>query len=127
MSESRLPIVPDVAGRAARAAEILDELKMENITMLDLREVTDFTEFFVIATARSRAQMSAAVHRLTDNLKKWGLRPFTPPEDESPNWLVIDYGDFVVHLFDASAREHYGLEELWGDADELNWRQQATA
>lgn len=121
------PIMSSIAGRAARAAEILDELKMEDIVMLDLRDVTDFTDFFVVATARSRTQMSAAVHRLVEGLRKIGLRPFSPPEDESPNWTVIDYGDFVVHLFDQDARRHYRLEELWGDAVALDWRQEATA
>lgn len=116
-----------VLSRAARAAELLDELKMEDVTVLDLREVTDFTDFFIVATARSHAQMKAGVHRVVDGLKKVGLRPFTPPEDESPKWSVIDYGDFVVHLFEEDARGHYRLEELWGDAVELDWRQEATA
>ena len=123
-NESRLSTV---LSRAARAAEILDELKMDEVTVLDLRDVTDFTDFFILATARSNAQMKAAVHRVVDGLKLVGLRPFTPPEDESPKWSVIDYGDFVVHLFEEDARRHYCLEELWGDAAELDWRQEATA
>jgi ribosome-associated protein len=116
-----------VAARAARTAEILDDLKMEEITVLDLRGVTDFTDFFIVATARSRAQMSAGVQRVLEGLKEAGLRPFAPPEDESPKWTVIDYGDFVVHLFEDEARRHYRLEELWGDATEWDWRQEATA
>jgi ribosome-associated protein len=116
-----------VASRAARTAELLDELKMDDITVLDLRGVTDFTDFFIVATARSNAQMRAAVHRVVDGLKKDGLRPFAPPEDESSKWSVVDYGDFVVHLFEDEARRHYRLEELWGDAVEMDWRQEATA
>ncbi len=100
---------------------------MDEVTVLDLREVTDFTDFFIIATARSHSQIKAGVHRLVDGLKKEGLRPFAPPEDESPNWAVIDYGDFVVHLFEDEARRHYRLEELWGDAVAMDWRQEATA
>lgn len=127
MSESKQPVQISIAARAAHAAEILDDLKLEEITMLDLRGVTDFTDFFIVATARSRTQMQAAVHRLVEGLKEVGLRPFSPPEDESPKWSVIDYGDFVVHLFEEEARRHYRLEELWGDAIELDWRQEATA
>jgi ribosome-associated protein len=118
---------PTVSARVARAAEILDDLKLDEITVLDVRGVTDFTDFFIIATARSRAQMHAGVHRVLEGLRKVGLRPFSPPEDESPNWTVIDYGDFVVHLFEDEARRHYRLEELWGDATEWDWRQEATA
>lgn len=127
MSESKQPVQSSIAARAAHAAEILDDLKLEEITMLDLRGVTDFTDFFIVATARSRTQMQAGVNRLVEGLKEVGLRPFSPPEDESPKWSVVDYGDFVVHLFEEEARRHYRLEELWGDAIELDWRQEATA
>lgn len=127
MSESSERSLPTVVSRVARVAEILDELKMEDVTVLDLRDVTDFTDYFIVATARSNAQMKAAVHRVMEGLKEAGLRPFSPPEDESLKWSVIDYGDFVVHLFEPEAREHYRLEELWGDAAEMDWRHQATA
>jgi len=127
LSESSERHLPTVVSRVARVAEILDDLKMEEITVLDLREVTDFTDYFIVATARSNAQMKAAVHRVVEGLKAARLRPFSPPEDESFKWSVIDYGDFVVHLFEQEAREHYRLEELWGDAVEMDWRHEATA
>lgn len=127
LSHSSERNLPTVVSRVARVAEILDDLKMDEITVLDLREVTDFTDYFIVATARSGAQMKAAVHRVVEGLKAVRLRPFSPPEDESLNWSVVDYGDFVVHLFEPEARKHYRLEELWGDAVEMDWRQEATA
>lgn len=114
-------------GRASRIAEILDGLKMEDIMALDLRPLAAFTDFFVIATARSQSHLRGAAEQAHALLKTEGLRPYVPIEDESPNWIILDYGDVVVHLFQAKARLHYRLEDLWGDALLFNWQNQATA
>lgn len=108
-------------------AEVLAEMKFEDIVALDMRGVTDFADFFLIATGRSRAQMKAAVDRIQREMKNRGARPFTRPEADSDNWVVLDYGDTLIHLFDAPARARYSLEELWGDAPAVDWRQIASA
>jgi ribosome-associated protein len=113
--------------RVQRIAQILDDLKSEEILALDLRGVADYADFFLIATMRSRPQMRAACVRISETLKAEGARPFSPPEDESPNWTILDYGDVVVHLFTPDARQHYALEQIWGDAGEFDWRNGAEA
>lgn len=105
-----------VEARVRRIGEILDDLKMEDIVVLDLREITDFTDYFVIATARSSAQMHACGDRLMRQLKSEGIKVFAQPENDGPNWNVIDYGDMIIHLFEPATRAHYDLEGLWGDA-----------
>jgi len=105
----------------ARVAEIMDELKAENITALDLHGVADVADYFLIATMRSGAQMRTIARKIHDTLKLEGIRPVGPIEDESPKWTILDYGNVVVHLFDKEAREHYQLEQVWGDAQEVDW------
>lgn len=121
------PALDNIEGRVAEIADILDDLKAIDIVALDLREVTDFTDFFLIATARSETHMKAMGHQTYSRLKKQGLRPFVPIEDSGLHWTILDYGNVVVHLMDAEARERYALEELWGDGDEFEWRKRATA
>lgn len=106
--------------RVRRMGAILDDLKMEDIVILDMRDVTDFADYFVIATARSSAQMHAAGDRLVRQLKSEGIKVFVQPENDGPNWNVLDYGDIIVHLFESAARAHYDLEGLWGDAEVLD-------
>lgn len=113
--------------RVAQIAEILADLKAEDICALDLKGICDFTDFFVIATVRSAPQMRAAAEQIADRLKADGVRPFAPPDLESPNWSVLDYGHIVVHLFRAETRAHYRLEELWGDARQVLGEDEATA
>lgn len=117
----------DAPSRARRIAALLDDQKAEDIVILDLRGVADFADFFVIATARSTSHMRAAAHRLAEALRADRVRPFTPIEDESPNWTVMDYGDVIVHLFEPATREVYRLEDLWADAKPTEWEGCATA
>ncbi len=107
---------------AYRIAGILDEMKSEEIVVLDLHGVADFADYFIIATTRSRTQMRGAASKVVEKLKADGFRPVAPIEDESPRWTIIDYGHIVVHLFENEARALYQLEQVWGDAEEVNWR-----
>lgn len=110
-----------IEGRVAQVAETLSDLKLVDIVVLDLRSISDFTDFFVIATAGSAAQSRAAVNRVLRRMREEGVRPFATPDDHSDTWNVLDYGDLVVHVFDKETREHYRLEDLWGDAKEFDW------
>ena len=127
LAKLKNPALDDIEGRVAEIADILDDLKAIDIVALDLREVTDFTDFFVIATARSETHMKAMGHQTYSRLRKQGLGPFVPIEDSGLHWTILDYGNVVVHLMDAEARERYALEELWGDGDQFEWRNVATA
>lgn len=90
--------------------------KGEDVLVLDLRELTSFTDFFVILTGNSSRQNAAIVESIEQDLKKKKTRPLGIEGKEVGEWILMDYGDFVVHVFSKRAREYYSLEKLWGDA-----------
>ena len=84
---------------------------------LDLREIASFTEFFVIASGTNQRQVQAISDEIDEQLKKQlRRRPVRIEGYNSGEWVLLDYGDFVIHLFDTEAREFYDLERLWRDA-----------
>jgi len=95
--------------------------KAEDLCVLDLREMTSFTDFFVIAHGNSSRQNSAIAEAVVAALKAAGLRPLSVEGRESVDWVLVDYGSIVVHVFSRAAREHYALEKLWGDAPRLDF------
>lgn len=110
------PALANFEGRVGRIAEIIDEMKGENMVFMDLREICDFTDGFIIATTRSATQMQAIAGRLLEQLKAEGLTPVNKPDMVSTRWTLLDYSNVIVHLFDAESRLFYDLERLWGDA-----------
>ncbi len=114
-------------GRIGRIAGIIDEMKGENIVVLDLRGICDFADAFVIATMRSTTHTQAVANNLREKLREEGLRPLARPDLASSRWVLLDYADVIVHLFEAEARVYYDLERLWGDAESIPWPQTALA
>lgn len=95
--------------------------KAEDLCVLDLRELTSFTDFFVIAHGTSSRQNAAIAEAVVAALKPAGLRPLSVEGRDSVDWVLVDYGSIVVHVFSRAAREHYALEKLWGDAPRLDF------
>jgi ribosome-associated protein len=93
--------------------------KAEEILVLDLREISTFTDFFVIMTGNSSRQNVAIYESIEQELKKGKLAPIGVEGKEHAEWILMDYGSFVVHVFSKSAREYYSLEKLWGDAPKV--------
>lgn len=106
----------DLPEDVVRAIELLHDRKAEDMVLLDLRPVAGATDFFLIATGRSDTHVSAIGDHVVDELKKDGVRPFGVEGLRAGRWVLIDYVDFVVHVFHPAAREFYQLERLWGDA-----------
>jgi ribosome-associated protein len=103
-------------------ARIADENRGKDILVLDLRRVTPLVDFFVIASAASRRQGNAIAIEIDMQMKKLGERKLGIEGAEDGRWTLIDYGDFVVHVFSEEARSYYALEEIWGDAEHLEWQ-----
>jgi ribosome-associated protein len=99
-----------------RAVELLLDRKAADVTLLDLRKLSSATDFFLIATGRSDTHVSAIADHVVDELKNEGVRPAGVEGMRGGRWVLVDYVDFVVHVFHPSAREFYQLERLWGDA-----------
>jgi len=99
------------------AIRCADEKKAVNMSALDLREIASFTEFFFIASGTNQRQVQAIADEINEQLKKQlRRRPVRVEGYNTAEWLLLDYGDFVIHLFDKDAREFYDLERLWRDA-----------
>ena len=111
---------------AKNAARIADELKAQNIVVLDVRKLCEITDFLVICTANNRRQLKAIRSTITADLKKSGLRGFHTEGEDDAGWILLDLIDAVVHLFDDEAREFYDLELLWGDAPKVKWQLAAS-
>ncbi|MBP1659523.1 MAG: hypothetical protein H6P96_1117 [Candidatus Aminicenantes bacterium] len=95
--------------------------KAEDLCVLDLRELSSFTDFFVIAHGNSSRQNVAIAEGVEAALKPAGLRPLSVEGRESAEWVLLDYGSIVVHVFSKAAREHFALENLWGDAPRIEF------
>ena len=95
--------------------------KAEDIIVLDLRDISSFTDFFVIVTGNSTRQNTAIYESIAQELKKGRLMPIGVEGRDLAEWILIDYGSFVVHVFSKQARGYYSLEKLWGDAPRLSY------
>ncbi|MDG3003911.1 ribosome silencing factor [Paludisphaera mucosa] len=117
---------PDRLARALAhaqlSARIADDNRCKDILLLDLRKATALLDYFVIATANSRRQANAVAGEIDAEMKKLGEHKLGMEGAEEGRWILIDYGDFVVHVFSGDGRTYYSLEEIWGDAPSLAWR-----
>ena len=99
-----------------RAVELALERKASGVVVLDLRGISTATDYFVIASGTSDVQVKAIADHVLDELKKDSVRPEHLEGLRGGRWVLMDYVDFVVHVFHPQAREFYQLERLWGDA-----------
>lgn len=96
------------------------EKKAEKMVALDLRPVASFTEFFVICSAANQRQVQAIADEISEQLKKQQKQsPVRIEGYAGAEWVLMDYGDFVFHIFDKDARDFYDLERLWRDAPKV--------
>ena len=110
-----------------KTADFLDEKKAEDIIIIDIEEISGFTDYFLIASCRSYVQLNTLSKLIIDNLTKEGIKPINPRDNEHENpWIVIDYMDFVIHLFHEDIRQVYDLEKLWHDG-EIIWKQSVNS
>ncbi len=108
---------------AARAA---DSKQAQSIRVLDLREVTTFADYFVICSGTNPRQVQAIADEVNLELKHQGERANAVEGYDSADWILIDYGDMLVHVFSETAREYYDLERLWRHATDVEVPPEAT-
>lgn len=106
----------DFPSEVTRAADLTLESKAHGVVILDLREISTATDYFVMASGNSDVQVKAIAEHVVDELKKEGVRPAHVEGLRGGRWVLLDYIDFVVHVFHPQARDFYQLENLWGDA-----------
>jgi ribosome-associated protein len=113
--------LPQAIARAALAAKVASDNKATNVVVLDMRGVTRLYDFFVIATGASRRQIHAIAEDVDAALRRVGDSRMGIEGYEASKWVVQDYGDVAVHVFDQDTRDYYSLEELWADAPKVDW------
>jgi ribosome-associated protein len=111
------PTTLATAAQAQRAAALCLDLKASDVVVLDLTTVTDATDYFVIASGSSDTHVRAIAEHVLEVLAKEGIRAHHVEGLQQGRWVLLDYIDFVVHVFHPTLRDFYQLERLWGDAD----------
>ena len=111
----------DASGESAwmHAAQAAESKKAVDVRVLDLRDISSFTDYFVICTATNIRQSQAIADEVELQLRKQGVYPLGVEGYERADWILLDYGDFIVHIFSEAARTFYDLERLWRAARQI--------
>jgi ribosome-associated protein len=111
-------LASDQSDLGRKIVDLLADRQAEDVLLLDIRKVASFADYFVVATGANSRHMRALAETLYKELppKTGGKRHEGDPDS---GWLLVDYGDVIVHLFSPEMRQHYALEELWKDATQV--------
>jgi ribosome-associated protein len=110
----------DIEGLVRIAAAAAAEKKATDVMALQVAETLVVTDYFLIATGSNDRQVHAIADAVEDALREAGAKPIGREGERELKWVLLDYGDFVVHVFQAAEREFYRLEKLWSDAPRLD-------
>ncbi len=113
---------------ALHCRELADSKKAEDIVVLDVRNISSITDYFVLATGTSEPHLRAIVDAIRERLEEeFGLEPRATDGTLPTSWVVLDYFDVIVHVMRTEVRQHYDLEGLWSDAPRVRIRKKAAA
>ncbi|MFP3936868.1 MAG: ribosome silencing factor [Phycisphaerae bacterium] len=111
---------------AVEAARTAEEYNATDVLVLDLRDTSPVTDYFVICTGTSGRQMRTLTSELARRMKARGERAWRRAGEESAQWIVVDFVDVIVHIFDEYHRRFYDLELIWGEAPRVDWSRQRS-
>ena len=103
-----------------KTALAADSKKAIDLKILQIGELTTLADYFVICSGTSYPHMNAIAEEIEEKLGEAGIFPRGLEGKDSPNWILLDYGDVIVHIFSTESREFYSIERLWSDAREVN-------
>jgi len=104
---------------AQRAVEIASDMQATNIVLLDIKDIASFADYFVVLSADNMRQINALVDDINLQLKKEGINIGHKEGTPESGWVLLDYGNVLIHIFSPVEREYYRLEELWNEATPL--------
>jgi ribosome-associated protein len=107
--------------RACLCARVARDNKAKDILVLDVREITPLYDYFVIVSGTSRRQIHTLAEEIDSSLNAIGDKRIGIEGYQASKWIIQDYADILVHVFDPETREFYQLEELWADAVKIDW------
>ena len=110
--------------QAIQCARIAEDNKAKDVVILDLRGITPIFDFFILMTGASRRQIHTLAEEIDAYLRSQDERRLSIQGYQASRWVVQDYGDLVVHVFDQESREYYALEDLWADAKHVDWKRE---
>lgn len=110
---------PTVRDRLREVVAAAQDRKAVDLRILHVDEVSDFTEYFLICGGTSERQVQAIAEAVQEKLRTDKIRPVGVEGFRHGSWILMDYGDFVVHIFDEEIRSYYGLERLWADGSDV--------
>ena len=110
----------DSRGKALLIAQLAADKKASDVVVLDMEGLTSFTDFFVVCSGSSTTQVKAIADNIVETLKAKGVRSLGVEGTKNAMWVLIDFGDVVVHVFEEETRAFYELEKLWLDAQRLD-------
>lgn len=113
------PILVDTPTRVREAVAAADDRKAVDLRVLHLEKVSDFTDFFLICSGTNERQVQAIADAVQERMREEQVRPLHVEGYSRGQWVLLDYGDFVVHIFQEEPRRFYSLERLWGDAPDV--------
>lgn len=102
------------------AYKALDEKKGERITVIDISKVSSFADYFVITNGNSDTQMRALMDEVDEQMEKAGCQIKQKEGNHHGDWILMDYGDVIVHIFSKDSRSFYNLERIWRDGTEVS-------
>lgn len=111
---------------AIEAARIMHADQCEDIVILDLQGISPICDFFVIGTGTSDRQMRSIADEIEVFAKKQNDKPFSTSGYDEGEWVIADYVDVVIHLFNGERRAYYDLDSLWGDSPRVDWSRKGS-
>lgn len=116
--ERVLALEPDE--KAERIAQAAIDRRAEDLLIMDMRGLMTICDFFVVCSGRSRLHVEAIAEEVEEQMREVGVKPWHREGIPDSSWVIADYGDVVLHVFEPEARAFYNLEGLWGDALRLD-------
>lgn len=113
------PTIVETPIRVREAVAAAEDRKAVDLRVLHVEQVSDFTDFFLICSGTSERQVQAIADAVQEKLREERVRPLHVEGYNRGQWVLLDYGDFVVHIFQEEPRRFYSLERLWGDAPDV--------
>ncbi|HEX3152882.1 MAG TPA: ribosome silencing factor [Gemmataceae bacterium] len=124
LSVPRTRLLPSSVERAAICARTARDHKARDIVVLDMKGRHPLYDYFLICTGTSRRQIHTLAEEIDDAMRAVGDRRHGIEGYQASKWVVQDYGDILVHVFDPNTRAYYSLEELWADAPRVDWERE---
>lgn len=119
--------VTDPERLASLAARAASSKQGDAIVVLDVRDLITITDYFVVVSGTSDRQVKSIAEEVVKSLKEHGTRPVRQEGEPATGWMLLDFVDFVVHVFSQEQRDYYRLDNLWADAPVVDWGEKAEA